>query len=301
MKKIIIADGNNLGWMAFGIVPLTFEKQRVEAIFVGLNMIRGYLQRFDPDEFYLVWDGGRDPKRMALYPEYKRRKKELTKAEFKERSNFFTQLVKLQEVMKSIGIVQYRCKDREADDIIFNLLDEDTHSIVISTDKDFYQAFERDNVDIYNPVKKEIVKAKAVEKYYDVPASYFVDYRALVGDPSDNLPGVRGIGSKWAAWLINNVFDQSGDIKETTKGQQRMINLLFDNLKTYDLMRKLIKFMKVGKRELKEGRFGDRPKTLAELQERAVAICKQYGFEKHLNDFVNFIRPFEVLYRKQRK
>lgn len=296
--RTLIADGNNLGWMAVGIVPLTYEGQRIEAIYVGLNMIRSYLEKFEPDRFYLVFDGGRDAERMRLYPDYKKRKGELTEVEKRERNIFFDQLYKLREVTRTLGIIQYCCKGREADDIICSLLDS-TESIIVSTDKDFYQLLEKDNVSIYNPVTKGIINAKTVEERYGIPIRYFVDHKALTGDSSDNLPGVKGIGDKGAEWLINNVFDQAVDVKNASKREQRMVNLLFDNMNTFDLMRKLIRLKEIGKGELEEGKMEDRPVTIEELQERAIAICEQYGFEQHQRNIVKFLLPFEILWRKQ--
>jgi len=300
IKKIVIADGNNLGWMAFGITPLTHKGQRVEAIYVGLNMIRGYLRRFEPDEFYLVWDGGRDARRLKLYPDYKRRRKELSVEAVEERKNFFSQIQDLQGVMHSLGVVQFKCAGREADDVCHTLItgDKNEYAMVISTDKDFYQVLKHGRVEIYNPVTKGIIGEKDTEKLLGIPVSYFVDYRALVGDVSDNLPGVKGIGEKWAGWLINNIFEEGINYDELTKSQVRMVNVLFDGLGTFDLMGKLIRFKHISKKEMKEGRHERRPATLAELQEIGISICERYGFDKHLNGFSHFIRPFESLWRK---
>lgn len=300
-KKIIIVDGNNLGWMAFGITPLSYKGKRVEAIFVGLNMIRSYLREFEPDGFYLVWDGGRDKDRLALYPDYKKRRKELTKSEMKERSSFFDQLRELQDVMTSLGVIQYRVKGKEADDVIYEVMNksikEGAEILIVSTDKDFYQLLGKD-VDVYNPVKKKIIKVKDVEEKYSIPVSYFIDFKALAGDSSDKLPGVKGIGPKWATWLINNVLMEGIKYDELTKSQCSAVNKLFVNLGDYVLMKKLIKLRAIKKKEMKEGRFEDRPDSLAELQERAITICYQYGFEKHQKSLPSFVEPFEILWRK---
>lgn len=297
MVKKLIIDFNNIGWMSFGICPLTFQNKRIEAIFVGLNMVRSYLVKFEPDICLIAIDGGRDAERMRLYPDYKKRKGELTEVERRERDIFFDQLYKLREVTRALGIVQYCCKGREADDIICSLLGN-TESIIVSTDKDFYQLLEKDNVSIYNPVTKGIINAKTVEEKYGIPIRYFVDHKALTGDSSDNLPGVKGIGDKGAEWLINNVFDLAMGIKEANKRQQRMVNLLYDNMDTFSLMRELIRLKRIGREELKEGRMEDRPETIEELQERAIAICEEYGFEQNLRNFPKFILPFEILWNK---
>jgi len=307
-RKIIIADGNNLGWMAFGIAPLTYKEQRVEAIYVGLNMIRGYLQRFGPTQFCVAWDSGRDERRLAVYPNYKKRRKvELTEVEKRERGLFFNQLRELQRVLESFGIRQYKVKGKEADDVIISLINElsmgdssSEHFIIVSTDKDFYQAFSLyDNVSVYNPVKREIIEASDVEKRFNIPIKYFLEYRAMVGDPSDRLPGVRGIGPKWAAWAINNIFAPSLESfvkKEFTQSQENVIAKL--DSEDFELMCSLVEFKEILKKELREGKFEDRPETCAELQERGIEICERYGFERHANNFTNFILPFEMLWRK---
>jgi len=299
--KSIIVDGNNLGWMAYGIVPLTHNKKRVEAIFVGLNMVLSYLRSFEPDKLCMVWDGARDAERLKIYPDYKRRTKELPEGEKEERDLFFGQLRELQDLMRSFGIPQYKLKGREADDVIFSIIETsnwDGQSIIVSTDKDFFQALADKNVSVYNPVKKMIVAVEDVEKRFDVPIEHVLEYRAMVGDPSDHLPGVKGLGDKWAAWLVNNIIHGDVEIEDVSKAQASKIKLLFDNLDTYNLMKELMAFKKIGGDELERGRFEDRPGDLGELQERIIVALNDYGFEKHLNNLPSFMKPLEKLWRK---
>ena len=299
--KSIICDGNNLGWMAYGIVPLTHNNRRVEAIFVGLNMVLSYLRSFEPDKLCMVWDGARDAERLKIYPDYKRRTKELPEGEKEERDLFFGQLRELQDLMRSFGIPQYKLKGREADDVIFSIIETsnwDGQSIIVSTDKDFFQALADKNVSVYNPVKKMIVAVEDVEKRFDVPIEHVLEYRAMVGDPSDHLPGVKGLGDKWAAWLVNNIIHGDVEVEDVSKAQASKIKLLFDNLDTYNLMKELMAFKKIGGDELERGRFEDRPGDLGELQERIIVALNDYGFEKHLNNLPSFMKPLEKLWRK---
>jgi len=303
--KSIIVDGNNLGWMAYGIVPLTHNNRRVEAIFIGLNMVLSYLRSFEPEKFCVVWDSSRDAERLKIYPNYKRRRKELSEGEQEERKLFFAQLKGFQDLMKTFGIPQYKVKGREADDVIFSIIDTgdwDGESIIVSTDKDFFQALSDENIRIYNPVKKMIVGLEDVEKRFDIPIEYVLEYRAMAGDPSDNLPGVKGIGDKWAAWLVNNIIrEEAVDLNgfgSLSNSQIGKINLLHDNLDTFNLMKKLMAFKRLSKEELETGRFEDRPVDLGELQERVIVTLQEYGFEKYLNSLPSFIKPFEMLWRK---
>ena len=306
--KSIIVDGNNLGWMAYGIVPLTHDNRRVEAVYIGLNMIANYLRSFEPEKLCVVWDSSRDAERLKIYPDYKRRTKELSEGEQEERKLFFGQLNDFQDLMKTFGIPQYKVKGREADDVIFSLIDTSNYdgtSIIVSTDKDFFQALSDESIRIYNPVKKMIVGAEDVEKRFGVPIEYVLEYRAMVGDPSDHLPGVKGIGDKWAAWLVNNILQEEAvDLNgfgSLSKAQITKINLLADNIDTYILMKKLMAFINLSVDELETGKFEDRPLDLGELQERVIVALNHYGFEKHLNNLPKFIKPFEKLWRKGEK
>jgi hypothetical protein len=67
----------------------------------------------------------------------------------------------------------------------------------------------------------------------------------------------------------------------------------------FELMRKLIRLKRIEREELKEGRMEDRPETIEELQERAIMICEEFGFEQHQRNIVKFLLPFEILWRKQ--
>jgi len=73
--KILLIDGNNIAHMAYHIgIMLSNSGERVEVLFNGLRMIRGYLQEFEPDRVVVVWDGGRDERRKDAFPDYKKRK-----------------------------------------------------------------------------------------------------------------------------------------------------------------------------------------------------------------------------------
>ncbi len=299
--KSIIVDGNNLGWMAYGIVPLTHDNRRVEAVYIGLNMIANYLRSFEPEKLCVVWDSSRDAERLKIYPDYKRRTKELSEGEQEERKLFFGQLDDFQNLMKTFGIPQYKVKGREADDVIFSIIDTSNYdgtSIIVSTDKDFFQALVDKNVSVYNPVKKMIIGIEDVEKRFGVPIENVLEYRAMVGDPSDHLPGVKGIGDKWAAWLVNNIITGDMGIEDMSKAQLTKVNLLYENLETYSLMKKLMAFIRLSADELETGRFEDRPVDLVDLQERVIVELNHYGFEKHLNNLPSFLKPFEKLWRK---
>jgi len=304
--KILLIDGNNLGWRGFGQAPLTYDGMRTEMIFIGLNMIRKYIADFEPDDCCIVWDGGHDSRRKKLFPQYKEKKKrELTEVEEHEKDAFFWQLKEFQKVLSSFEIPQIRCKGREADDVIFNIIANHKSApgsefILVSTDKDFYQLLDcPKNVRIYSPGKKKEVAVEDVEKEFGIPIEHYVDYKAMVGDPSDNLPGITGIGPVAAKWLVNNLICGTGG--NATKSNMRIIDLLHINIKTFKLMCELIRFMSVDPKEIETGKFGTRTHAMAGYQERILWVLEKYGFDRFLDKFEWFFSPFEILWRKNEK
>lgn len=295
-----------MGHRAFGIAPLVYQGKRTEAVKVGLAMTMKYIMRFLPNTCIVVWDGGHDRRRMKLFPEYKKKRKKLTEIEYKELKLFLNQIVKLQKCLKRLGIVQYRCERREADDVIYNLVMEmdknfdGNHYIVVSTDKDFFQMFAYwFNLEIYSPQKDVLITKGMFEKDHGFSADYYVEYKALMGDVSDSLPGVKGIGPVWAKWLVNNVFEkEKPDGRKWDKEQKSMVDLMLKEEKTLNLMANLITFKDISKKELEAGRTEDRPRTIGRLQERALAICEKYGFKAFQDYFPQFLEPFEHLWRK---
>jgi len=307
--KVLLIDGNNLGWRSYGQAPLTYDGKRVEMIFIGLNMLRKYIADFEPDDCCIVWDGGHDSRRKTLFPQYKKKKKrELTEVEKRERDAFFWQLKEFQKVLNSFEIPQIRCKGREADDVIHNIIvsekSDSVEFILVSTDKDFYQLFHpcyRKNVIIYSPGKKKEISTKDVEKEFGIPIDYYTEYKAMVGDPSDNLPGIKRLGSVAAKWLVNNIISREIRHQNIERSDRRKVDLLYDNIETFHLMRNLIQFMSIDNKEIEAGKFGTRTHMLAGYQERILWVLKKYGFDRFLKKFEWFFSPFEILWRKNEK
>lgn len=294
-----------MGHRAYGIAPMTFDGMRTEAIRVGLAMVKKYLMKFNPDACIVIWDGGHDKQRTDIFPQYKKRKKQ-TEAEKEERKAFVAQIKLLQKCLSLLGVVQYRCKGREADDVIYNVIFEcekhfDANQyIVVSTDKDFFQLFTYwFNVNIYSPQLDKLITRKAMEKELGISAKHYVSYKALIGDMSDNLPGIKGIGPVWGKWLINNCFERpvpkEADLSVEALG---MINLMVENQESFETMSELITFVDISWKEIIAGRTKNRPSSLSELQERALELCSKYGFEAFTEFFPQFIQPFENLWRK---
>ena len=148
--------------------------------------------RHMPDKVYIVSEG-RPIHRLALNEDYKGQRKPI------QDSGFHRQKKEIFDLCSLLPITFIRHNEYECDDVIGYLCtnaDEKDVTTIISSDTDFIQLLELDNVSLWNPVKK-----KFIEKW---PVDYVV-WKSLKGDPTDNVPGVRGIGTKKAFSLAADV------------------------------------------------------------------------------------------------
>jgi len=295
VSSLLLIDGNNLGWRAYGQAPLIFGDQRTEVIKIGLIMLRNYLELFCPDRVVVVWDGGHDRSRTSIYPEYKRRDKELTEAEKKEKDLFFDQVNRLQDSITKLGIDQVRVRRREADDVIFSILNpalrSEEQAFVISTDEDMFQLVAHyPDVVVYSPIKQILYTKEEIETKLGFPVSFYLQYKALVGDPSDNLPGVRGIGPKKAAIVIE--YLRQGAPEAWSAEHAKLKEMLDSQYDLYKKMLDLIEFRTVPKDEIAEGAI---PGTDEDISVTVFEIASQYGFDQILENVNRFLGPFLTL------
>jgi len=295
--KTLIVDGNNTAFQALGKAPLFHEGKRTEVIKIMLTMLRGYLERFDPDAMVVVWDGGRDQRRKDVFPEYKHRKKAPTAAEKKERDSVFEQMRELVSVLSGLGLEQCKVNYREGDDIIYNILAQEFASpgerIVISTDQDMFQLLaEFDDVRIFSPIKKLMIDSDWVEQTFDVPIRYFTLYKALVGDGGDNIPGIRGIGPKKAVGLIKFL-----SAKHSAEDHHKAILNVVHSEAELAKQKLLVTFMPIAVEEMAEGWIESGP--VSDVDACLMAVAEQYGFEQIAERHESWIRPFTHYHLKR--
>ena len=163
-----------------------------------------------PDKIIVVWDGGGgSAKRRALAKQYKEGRKplKLNRAysgmdALEETQNRYDQMKRTMEYLNQMPLVQLMVEDVEADDVIgyicgMPLLQNDI-KIIVSMDKDFYQLCD-DNTLVYKPIKDEYLNKKRILERFDIHPNNFALARAIDGDKSDNLPGIKGAGMKTIA------------------------------------------------------------------------------------------------------
>jgi 5'-3' exonuclease len=171
------------------------------------------IRQFKPSRCVIVFDGkGGSARRRALFNDYKSNRKSMIKLnrtyDFNsmddEKSSQKYQLIRLIEALTHLPITVIAMDNVEADDVLAylaNLAEErGGTAMIMSTDKDFLQLVTK-NIKVFNPVKKLIYDMDRIVEEYGIHPTNFIIYRAMDGDVSDNIPGVKGIGP---ATLIKN-------------------------------------------------------------------------------------------------
>ena len=211
MKKILIIDGNSIINRAFfGVRPLTTKSgKHTNAIFGMVNIISKQLDAIKPDFAAIAFDVKHPTFRHEMFTEYKAGRNP-TPPELLE------QFPDAKECMKLMGIHVMELPGYEADDIQGTVAKmahtaEDTESYILSGDRDLLQLIdEKISVLLATNTETKLMKTAEFKEKYGIEPSEFVDMKALMGDSSDNIPGVRGIGEKTAATLIQNFHTLEG-------------------------------------------------------------------------------------------
>lgn len=250
---IIIVDGNQLACRCyFSLEPLTTSKGvRTETIFSVLVSIRKIIrENCDKDStLFITWDGGND-KRKAIFPDYKAGRKKFEDA-------FYNQLNNLRRILTLLGIKQYHYNSIEADDLIGTLTHKSRKKgkkvLIISADHDFEQLISR-HVNVLHPVKNPVIKdIQYVIDKHGITPDRLPQAMAISGDPSDNIPGIEGVGERTAAKLIvangslENILNDPDNLKtlnrknevvDANKNLKQKVKLNIENIKTsYKLVR----------------------------------------------------------------
>jgi len=174
----------------------------VSSLYGTLLSLSSWEKMFTSNDFYLCFDFGRNPERLSLYPNYKKREKD---GDYDETvlKRIYSQVRMCEDVLNELKFLVFKFPDTEADDIISTLsfMFSSEQCVIISTDGDFLQLISP-NIDVYHPIKKELYTFENFEEKLGLKLEDFVLYRSLVGDTSDNIPGVSGIGPARAKKVI---------------------------------------------------------------------------------------------------
>lgn len=210
---LVLLDGTAYLYRAYhALPPLKNEKgENTGAIHGFLKAFNKILEDYNPKYVGLVFDARGKNFRHEIYKEYKANRSPMP-AELSE------QIPVLYEILKLLGYPPIIIKDVEADDVIGTLsrkFNKINNIKIFSGDKDFAQLVNK-KVMLVNPISLDEMNSIGVKKKYDIDPSQIIDYLALMGDKSDNIPGVSGVGGKTASRLINKY----GNIEDIIKNKE---------------------------------------------------------------------------------
>jgi len=213
---VILVDGSSYLFRAFhALPPLTNSKgQPTGAVYGVINMLRKLREEYKPEYMAVVFDARGKTFRHDIYEEYKAHRPPMP-------DDLKAQIEPLHQLVKALGFPLISVEGVEADDVIGTLAVRATQQqkeMLISTgDKDLAQLV-TPHVTLINTMNNEVLDEDGVESKFEVPPERIIDYLTLVGDTSDNIPGVPKVGPKTAVkWLkqydsLDNLLEHAEEI-----------------------------------------------------------------------------------------
>ncbi|MFK7859079.1 MAG: DNA polymerase I [Granulosicoccus sp.] len=207
-RPVVLVDGSAYLYRAFhAMPPLTNSKgQPTGAIYGVVNMLRRLVADYQPEHMVVIFDASGKTFRDDIYHDYKANRASMP-------DDMRSQIKPLYEVVEKMGFPVLIVPGVEADDVIGTLAVRATakglKTIISTGDKDMAQLV-NEQVTLVNTMTNTVMDVAEVEEKFGVPPAQIIDYLALVGDTSDNIPGVPSCGPKTAAkWLATH-----GSLKE---------------------------------------------------------------------------------------
>ena len=203
-RRVFLVDGNSYLYRAFYATPHLSNSKGMptNAVYAFISMIKKLMTAESPDRLVIVFDSKAPSFREEISKAYKAQRPPMP-------DNLSTQIPYVKKVIEAMGIPILEMEGFEADDIIGTIVSglrgyDDLETYIVTSDKDMVQLLS-EKVFIYDSMKNQLIGMKEAEEKFGVKPSLMVDYLALCGDTSDNIPGVPGIGDKTARELINSI------------------------------------------------------------------------------------------------
>ena len=227
-KEIILVDGTAFLFRAYHVRsrnPLTTSDGRgTQAIFGMINMLRSLLKECQPTHIAVLMDAKGKNFRHEMYREYKANRPPMP-------DDLREQLDTIRKIIPAMGLPLISVSGVEADDVIGTLCKRATASgfrtLIVSNDKDLTQLVD-DNVEMLDTMRNVRLDANGVLAKFGVPPERIVEYLALIGDSSDNIPGIPMVGPKTAVkW-----FEEFGTLDNIIANADRIKGKAGENLRT---------------------------------------------------------------------
>jgi DNA polymerase-1 len=225
-KRLFLLDGHSLSYRAFFALPqslATTTGQITNAVYGFTSMLIKLLAEERPDLIAVAFDVGAPTVRLEKYAEYKAGRAEAP-------DEFRQQLGLIVEVLETLRIPVIGVERHEADDVIATLamqaVEKGIETVIVTADRDFFQLVRAGVTVMFNVKGISDIRrydAEAVSARYGLPPEKYLDFVALKGDASDNIPGVPGVGDKTASKLVQEfgsveeLLARTGELKGKLK------------------------------------------------------------------------------------
>lgn len=237
--KLVLVDGNALFHRAYHAIPhlTNADGLPTNAVYGFATILLKMLADIKPEYVIVAWDKSSKTFRKDIYPEYKATRT-------KQPDDLYAQIPMVRELVEALGIPFSETDDYEADDVIGTLAAQanNVDTIIVTGDRDELQLVDESTVvNLNNPVTGQVVQydlVKMQEKYGLTPEQ-FIDYKAIVGDSSDNIPGVPGIGEVGAKKLLAQYGSLDGIYEHLDEIPGKLQDKLRDNKELAYLSHKL--------------------------------------------------------------
>lgn len=255
MRKLILIDGNSLLHRAYHAFPptLTTEKgELINAVYGFSSMFLTILEKLGPTHVAVAWDLKGPTFRKIEYKEYKANRGPMDE-------ELATQIERTKEVVSVLNIPQFGIEGYEGDDVIGTLArqatdenkEKDTQVVIVTADRDALQLIKEKQIVVYLPIQNRASQAVVfdedkVMEVYGLKPKQIIDLKSLMGDASDNIPGVKGVGKVMASKLINDFGDLDGVYKNigSDKISKRVREMLITDKKMAEQSYKLAEINK---------------------------------------------------------
>ncbi len=228
MKHLVLIDGHHLMYRAYWAIPRglkTTKGEQVNAVFGMASMLLSILKVEKPDHMIVCFDAGEETFRHAENATYKEGRAETP-------DDFYVQIPRMVQLVEAFGLPHTSHSKYEADDFLCTYATmgaaADMQVTIVTGDRDAFQ-LASDKIRVAIPhsgyMKAEYLGPEEIFAKYGIRPDQVVDYKGLTGDPSDNLPGVKGIGPKTAAQLLQDydtlegVYEHLADIRPAVRAK----------------------------------------------------------------------------------
>ncbi len=218
LNHLYLVDGSGFIFRAFHALPPMSNPAGVpvNAVYGFVNMLMKLLTDSDADHLAVIFDAGRATFRNEIYPAYKAHRPDPPE-------ELIPQFALIRDAVRAFNVSCVEMAGFEADDLIATYARQAAAQgakvTIVSSDKDLMQLVD-DRIGMFDPMKNRVIGAAEVFEKFAVAPNKVVDVQSLAGDPTDNVPGVPGIGIKTAAQLITDFGDldsllaRAGEIKQ---------------------------------------------------------------------------------------